>query len=399
MKTQIRFTAIAAFGITIATTSCNKIMIDDDIKSGGKVFDAATFKKNIIATLGNRSIGYNFVISQNGRFVDSAERGFARMSQDGAIKHSIYKEMNIASVSKFLTAAGALKLLSVNNIKVDDSIYKWLPQSWSLGAGVRSITFAQLLTHRSGLTTSTIRYATDYNSLRTMIGNPLANPAKGYNYSNVNFALFRIMFAYIENRSNTIASESANLFLGDTAKFADILANRYISLMQQYLFTPSGVSNALCTPTDSRSTATLMYNETATSTAGDANGDWKSICGGGGYYLSSYEVAKVMAYVFHTEDILTKAKQQEMLDNLYGLDGNDSPATNRGQAYGKGGALYNDLNGNQTADNPDQGLQTLVMKFPSGVELVFYINALNNGFTNNYATLMATAYENAWINK
>jgi D-alanyl-D-alanine carboxypeptidase len=398
MKTRFQLAALTVCTMAIATTSCNKLGLIDDIKDGGKVFDAATFKKNLVTALGNRSIGYNFVISQNGRLADTCERGFARMSQDGAIKHSVYKEMNIASVSKWLTAVGAMSLLKERNISLDDSIYKWLPNSWPLGAGVRTVTFKQLLTHRTGFTTNTIRYATDYNSLRTCIGSPLANPAKGYNYSNVNFALFRILFGFLNNRPAMWGMEAANLPNGDTAQFSSNLANIYIGLMQQHVFSPARVNNAICTPTDSRSTQTLMYNETQPGTAGDNTGDWRLVCGGGGYYLSSFEIAAVAAYVFHTEDILSKAQQQDMLTNLYGLDANDSPTTNRGKAYGKGGALYNDLNGDSTANNPDQGLQTLMMKFPGEVELVFYINALNGGFAN-YVPLIETAYENAWINK
>lgn len=397
MKTSFQLAALTFCTLIIATTSCKKLGLDD-IKDGGKQFDAATFKQNIVTALGNRSIGYNFVISQNGRLADTCERGFARMSQNGAIKHSVYKEMNIASISKWLTAVGAMRLMKERAISLDDSIYKWLPLSWQTGAGVRSITFRELLTHRSGLTTSTIRYGTDYNSLRTCIGNVLANPNKNYNYSNVNFALFRIMFGFLNNRPAMQGMEISYLSKFDTAGFASNLANIYIGLMQQYVFNPAGVSNAICTPTDNRSTQTLMYNETEPKAAGATTGDWRLVCGGGGYYLSSMEIARVAAYVFHTEDILTKDQQQEMLSNLYGLDSEDSPNTNRGKAYGKDGALYNDLNGDGTDNDPDQGLQTLMMKFPAGVEVVFFINALNGGFSS-YAPLIKDAYEKAWINK
>jgi Beta-lactamase class C and other penicillin binding proteins len=396
MKTSIQLAALTFCTIAIAT-SCKKNGITD-IKDGGKQFDAATFKQNIVTALGNRSIGYNFVISQGGRLADTCERGFARMSQDGAIKHSVNKEMNIASITKWLTAVGAMSLMKERNISLDDSIYKWLPQTWPLGAGVRSVTFKQLLTHRSGFTTSTIRYGTDYNSLRTCIGNPLANPAKGYNYSNVNFALFRIMFGFFNNRPAMQGMEINYLAKGDTAGYASNLADIYIGLMQQHVFTPAGVSNAICTPTDSRSTQTLMYNETAPNTAGAATGDWRLVCGGGGYYLSTMEIARVAAFVFHTEDILSKDQQQEMLANLYGLDSEDGPSTNRGKSYGKDGALFTDVNADSNVNDPDQGLQTLIMKFPGDVEVVFFINALRGGFSG-YAGLIKNAYENAWINK
>lgn len=383
-----------ALMLAFAITACKKTTIDD-VKSNDKVFSSKKFKENIVTALGNRNVGYTFMINHNGQWTDSAARGFARMSQDGAIPHSVYKEMNIASVSKWFTAVGALKLLDYKQIKPEDSIYKWLPKSWTLGNKVKTITFHQLLTHKSGLTTKDIRYGTAYNSLKTCIAAGVVNEAKGYNYSNVNFALFRILFPYINDRTGTLNTESYNLSNKDTATFAEYLAVRYIQLMQNLVFTPSEAGLVLCTPED-RSKVTLMYNETTPSTAGRTLGDWKLVAGGGGYYMSAYQVAKVMAYVFHSEKVLTKTQQQLLLNNGYGLDAEDGPNTNKGQSYGKDGALMNDVNNNDKADNPDPGLQTLIMKFPGNVELVFFTNSLNNGFTF-YTTMMKNAYEDAWI--
>lgn len=395
MKRNVAYLATLSLAFGLAVTSCNKFNPIEDIKSNTRVFSPKTFKENIITALGKRTVGYNFVINQNGQWKDSAARGFARMSQDGAIPHSIYKEMNIASVTKWLTAVGAIKLLDYKNIQLTDSIYKWLPKSWKLGNKVKSITFHDLLTHKAGLTTDDIRYATDYNSLKTCIAAGVVNEAKGYNYSNVNFALFRIMFTFINDKAGALNWESYNLSNKDTASFSEYVSVRYLQLMQNLVFTPSELGMIYCTPED-RSKTTLMYNETAPGTAGATLGDWKLVSGGGGYYMSSIEIAKVMAYVFHSEKVLTKAQQQVMLSNGYGLDNGDSPQTSRGKAYGKDGALMNDINGSGKTDKPDPGLQTLIMKFPGEVELVFFTNALTDGFTN-YATIMKNAYDDSWI--
>lgn len=394
MKTKTHYLAITTLLLALATTGCKKKTIDD-IKTNDKVFSPKLFKQNIITALGNKNIGYTFMINQNGQWADSAARGFARMSQDGAIPHSVYKEMNIASVSKWLTAVGAIKLLDYKQIKLEDSIYKWLPKSWSLGNKVKTITFHQLLTHKTGLTTDDIRYGTDYNSLKACIATGVVNEAKGYNYSNVNFALFRIMFTYLNDKTGALNTEGYNLSNKDTANFAEYVAVRYTQLMQNLVFTPAEAGMVFCTPED-RSTVTLMYNETTPATAGRVLGDWKLFSGGGGYYMSAFQVAKVMAYVFHSEKVLTKAQQQVLLDNGYGLDAEDGPNTSRGKSYGKDGALANDLDDNGKVDKDDPGLQTLIMKFPGNVELVFFTNALTNGFTF-YTTIMKNAYEDAWV--
>lgn len=394
MKTKNHFLLSAVAVLAIASSACKKDQIDD-IKSNGKAFSPQQFKENIIAALGHRNIGYTFVINHKGKWADTAARGFARMSQDGAIPHSVYKEMNIASVSKWLTATGALKLLDYKQINLEDSIYKWLPKSWTLGNKVKSITFHQLLTHKSGLTTKDIRYGTDYNSLKTCIATGVVNEAKGYNYSNVNFALFRILFSFLNDRNGALTMESYHLSNKDTAAFSEYLAVRYTQLMQTLVFTPSEAGMVLCTPED-RSTVTMMYNEANPIIPGKTLGDWKLISGGGGYYMSAFQLAKVMAYVFHSEKVLTKAQQQVLLDNRYGLDAEDGPSTHRGQSYGKDGALASDVNNDGAIGKPDPGLQTLIMKLPGDVELVFFINSLTDGFTF-YTTMMKEAYEAAWI--
>lgn len=394
MKTKTHYLATAALVLTAGFTACKKDTIDD-IKSNDKVFSPKLFKQNIITALGSKTVGYNFVINHNGQWADTAARGFARMSQDGAIPHSVYKEMNIASVSKFLTAVGALKLLNYKEIKLEDSIYKWLPKSWALGNKVRSVTFHQLLTHTSGLTTDLIRYGTDYNSLKTCMATGVVNEAKGYNYSNVNYALFRILFTFLNDKTGALATESYMLADKDTAGFANYVAVRYTQLMQTLVFTPAETGMVFCTPED-RSTVTLMYSETTPATPGSVLGDWKLFAGGGGYYMSAMQVAKVMAYVFHSDKVLAKAQQQVLLNNGYGLDAEDSPNTSKGKSYGKDGALVNDLDNNSKAGKDEPGLQTLIMKFPGEVELVFFTNALTNGFTF-YTTIMKNAYEDSWI--
>jgi D-alanyl-D-alanine carboxypeptidase len=363
--------------------------------SNAPVFDAALFRQNIQAALHDNiahMVGYTFVINQLGNLADSAQVGFARMPQDGGIPHSIDKDMNIASVTKWLTAVGALQLL--HNVSLDQPMWPWLPQSWTLGPGVQSITFRELLTHKTGLTTPTIRYSTHYDSLKTAIETGVANAEKAYNYSNVNFALFRILFAYLDNAATAASQEQQLLTVQqDTAAFAQYLAERYLEIMQAKVFTPAGVSNALMSPGDGNTT-TLMYYRFNPTQSGSSVSDWTLRGGGGGYFLSAAAVASVLAHVFHTNAILSAPQVAEMLADLLGFD--SRPTTAHGPSYQKDGALFTDTNRSGGFDNGDQGLQTLIMKFPGGVELVLFVNSLGNGWTD-YVPLMVNAFNNAWV--
>lgn len=364
--------------------------------AGSPVFDPGLFRVNLEISLdlaGADDIGYAFVINHLGHLADSAAMGFALMPQDGGVGHSIFKEMNIASVSKWLTAVGALRILKVDDVSVDEPVWTWLPKSWTVGPGVESITFRDLLTHRTGLTTDSIRYKTDFKSLKTAIATGVVNPAKSYNYSNVNFALFRILFPYMDHIGAASTSEFYWLVQQqDTLGFAQYLADRYVELMQEKVFTPANVNNALMRPANVDYT-TMMYSRFDTDGNGSRTGDWTLTGGGGGYYLSPWEIASVMAHVFHTDDLLNPQQVTAMLDGRLGFD--SSPPTERGPSYQKNGALFRDVNGTDSLDIGDHGLQTLIMKFPGDVELVLFVNSLGNGW-NNYVPMAVSAFENAW---
>lgn len=95
MTTKYQQLGMAVLLIAIGSAACKKTTIGD-IKSNDKVFSPSLFKENIINALGSPNIGYTFMINHNGKWADSAARGFARMKQDGAIFHSVNKEMNLA---------------------------------------------------------------------------------------------------------------------------------------------------------------------------------------------------------------------------------------------------------------------------------------------------------------
>ena len=57
----------------------------------------------------------------------------------------------VASVSKVVTALAAIRVLAKNNVSLDSGIGGHLPSDWTLDSHVSSITFRELLSHRSGI--------------------------------------------------------------------------------------------------------------------------------------------------------------------------------------------------------------------------------------------------------
>ncbi len=389
---QLR-SAIAILLACALFSSCKK---NDNIKANPdtKKFHPEIFRKIMVDSLGTAPVGYSFTINHNGLLADSANFGFSRMAADGQRSHSIMHRMNIASVTKWLTAVAAVKLLADKGIPLNTPIHSYLPTYWKPSDSAKNITFHDLLTHRSGLTTDAIRYATEYGGLKDCIEKPIANPAKGYNYSNVNFALFRIMMAYIDDKPHALNNEAGHMANKDTIMHHTFLTMYYMARMEEYVFTPSGVSGAT-TNMSQRTEETLSYSGTDKSLNGAYAGNWTYKSGGGGYFLSPFELAKIMAHVYHSDKVLTLAQRTLMENNMYGFDGGDSPATAQGKAYGKGGALGWEDNGVEKTQAGDRGLQTVVMKLPGGVEFVLFVNSLQNGYAN-YTPMIKAAYEAAW---
>lgn len=377
MKTLFKNALLVSI-TAIAASSC----IKDKAPNPVKKFNPATFKeelkKNISKLAVTQPRGYSFVISQNGRLADTCSMGIAAFSSAKASSpmHPD-KEMNVASVTKVFTAVAVIKLMAKNGIELDDPIGQWLPKYFNAVQAVKDITFRQLLTHRSGITQSTGKIA----FIKQMALNGLDNPAKPKAYANMNFALFRVMIPYMINKTATQQIE-ASLVPAQTATFENWLSIQYVKYLQENLFTPVGIGEALCKPGPDCAQA---LGEGA-STASYTHFDWTQESGGGGYYLSTMEMARFMAFLCNTETLLSK-EQREMMDkNFLGWDTEDSFMTGHGQSYGKDGALQWGA----------PGMQTLVVKYPGNIELSISVTSWPGDDFRDLAEAAVFAYDDSW---
>ena len=113
--------------------------------------------------------------------------------------------------------------------------------------------------------------------------------------------------------------------------------------------------------------------------------------------MSAMEMARFMAYLSHTTNLLDYTQRSLMDSKNLGWDDDDSPMTVAGKSHGKGGALWTDSNNSGTQDNGDAGLQTMVIKFPNNIELSMAINSIPGQY-RTMGTFVGNAYNNAWVN-
>lgn len=353
-------------------------------------FDIDAFEQNLIdyVNWGNdQPIGWAYTISQQGQLKRSNAYGLARLPIDGQQDFTVNKEINVASISKFYTAIAALQLIEANGLTIDSKIASWLPASWTKGPGVNNLTFKDLLKHESGLqsTNSNFDNTLGYEGLKTCIQTGVVN-AKTRNYLNVNFALFRVL---IPSLWKPLSDNAIDVENDANTQFM------YLLYLQENIFDRIDLPLVGCTP-EAWEDATLYYNvnDFASNTAGVYYSSWNNKCGGGGYFMSPMEMAKVNAYFEHTDVLLSNDMKQVMKTHRLGLDSAPSASLEiHGKYYGKNGSISN---GN------GQGILGQIAMFPiNGVDCVVIMNTQgvtlrDDNNNNSLSRMIYKAYNDAW---
>jgi D-alanyl-D-alanine carboxypeptidase len=369
-------------------------------QSAGPAFSIDEFEQNIRDAILTEAVGSVYALNLNGQFARGDGLGLARNDEDGLKNQSVYKRMNIASISKTLTAVAVLQLLGENGLSIDSPVGPWLPEQWSRGlgfddsSGEYTVTFRDLLTHRSGVAQSIEFWADfdsgyggetyDFDGLREMVEyGILAGFHGNAKYKNANYALFRVIIPALWAASGGIPEDS-ELSASDAAAL-------YQSYMAVKLFIPLGINQATCNNSN-ESNPTLYYNIYDSSGSGAAGGNWSLLCGSGGWYLSAYDLANVMANIRYNDEILSPTMREQMDDLFLGWSESWSYGGDHGLYRAHAGALY--------FDDEDFGdrreMQECIMKFSIEVEAVLMVNS--SVVDQKYpCTILGNAFDNAWV--
>jgi len=285
--------------------------------------------RNISDRLDGKVVGYACSIGAAG--LSYYSHGQARTAANAPAQIFLPStKIPVASVSKFVTALAAIRVLAKHNISLDSSIGGHLPSDWHLDPNVSSITFRQLLSHRSGIKdygnvnqeydnlkkffTQKVDTSKDTKCQPASVVNPPdpINPNdKSPCYSNYNFAIFRILLPMIDG------------FVDDPAHRAQKLAAAYVKIVQQNVFDPVGAVGVEAKPPSSgpQSTAYAFSYKFPGTSAGVDWGDNTLMVGAAGWYLAIEDVAKVLNSLNKNDGrILTSAQRQDMENTPLGWD-------------------------------------------------------------------------------
>lgn len=294
-------------------------------------------------------------------------------------------------MNKFVAAIGVMKALQLRpDIDLDDSIVDYLPAVWNPAGGalstfIQGVTIRELLTHTSGIPGPTANtFDSDYDTLRDIALNGIGQaPWTGTVYSNANYGFLRIFLSSVNGASypSTFTDE----------QLEGVIINNYRMFMEIEVFDLAGEGGgAGITPTVTPSAA--LYYQWSSGAAPWTIGDRSANLASGGYYFSVRDLAQLLAWVNHSEQVISKEMRDLMYDNFFGLSDGQAPPVNpngqHGFYYAKAGALIND----------NRGMRAIVAILPFGVEVVFMANSRGGAVDGTAALQNAifAAYDAAW---
>jgi len=337
-----------------------------------EVRDSRRLVRIIDDSLKRKGIGYSFIVSRKGVVVGSGVGGFQSRSAEytGEKPVTLDSRMQIASMTKTITAIAFMKLASEKGISTTDRIIKFLPPAWKVGTGIDKITFKDLLTHRSGIiglgdNCQNGSYTENYwFGLKQLIAKGIKFENHGNNcYQNANFGLFRVL----------IPAMMGYKFAGTDTDDDQATQTMYLSYVRDNVMSKSGInSTEFLNYLVDRPTFGYDHPYQA-NTTGFNPGNFYSTVGGYGFYLSANEASLLYSKVFSSDDqlVLTSALKDSLL--TMGL-ANYSALTPQGQFYYHDGLWYSNY-----GNGDFKGFRSVWMKGPDDVMVVLFTNSLRHG--------------------
>jgi hypothetical protein len=339
------------------------------------------FISAVESQLANQCFGYCTQLRQNQAMVAGNNYNYATAPVDGGLPWTFDTPMHVASLSKTITAMAMTQLLNNLNVSYDTPISSYLPTYWTQGPNISLITFRNLMTHKSGLTSPE---ATDYESMKTAIASGTSGVGT-YVYANMNYSLCRILLSVLNGNIPAGFTLPWPFSIGGLGLTLDwiwdfITISAFQSYVAANIFGPAQSSaHMVHQPGDA-----LAYSFPAPSSeTGWNDGDLTTTSGAAGWHMSVNQFLNVMGAFRHTSAIMSGAQAQAMLTDGFGVT--TIQPTPAGTYYSK--------NGIWTFGQQAELGQLFFL--PQGMEFVLLINSPYSGqFVLNVAGIVSTAYLN-----
>lgn len=357
-------------------------------------FDIDAFVSNLGAHFDDRYAGAQIVVTQNGQVYDDWAVGSRTLGPpSGDLAMTVDTRLPIASVSKVMGSLALLQVLDDQDILLEQPIHNHLPESWKpsvhpdhFDAGSPYlIRFVNLMRTETALAFP-LPDSNQWSPGRMPAASEMltalqapADPPRAGDYQNGNFALIRVLMC-----------ELALGVPADTTDYDQVCADAYTQYLNDEIFSPLGilrVSHERASADESRG-----YAFPVAATLPDEEGvlgveNWDSYprnAGSGGLYLSSMELAEVLAFLVHDQDetLLANDARDRMLQDELGFT--SSREGDHGTYVAKGGAK---------GPQDNRGWRSFVMVYPNDVDVV----VLTNSFDNDLGDALRDLYDASWF--
>ena len=330
---------VVVLSLLALNTGCGSTPGSDTVCDANSCVSVSRFSNNIAKELNGNAVGYVFYVgTQPGMFAGQARTAADPPSEPMFPDLSI----NIASVSKVLTAVGVLQSLAeigkttdtALDKMIDTPIKAYLYPDWVQGnpppPNIDTITFRDLLTHRSGISPPggpdpCGGNNTTYPVLKQIVTSGKMVHNSPPSYSNCNFAIFREMLPIMEKYQYLPPCQNnSNPCIDNSKARAERSANYYIDIMNKHVFQPLATSRGAlaCKPPTPGTTQPPMlgYQFPAGSANGTDFGDWTLSCGGGGWQLTPANLRDVITDLATGNKLLTDPEKKQMFQYSLGWD-------------------------------------------------------------------------------
>jgi Beta-lactamase len=331
-------------------------------------------------TFGGTDIGYAFMMMQNGQVIAQTSGGLKSrgIENQGALPFTFDTKMSTGSSTKTITALAFMKLAAQKGIKPSDKIIDYLPPQWRKGQNIDLITFANLMTHTSGLRGVGNTVCLDitqwallkadiqsYSNLKAEINQGVTlTTYNQYCYYNPNMCLFRVL----------IPSILGYQFTGDDVIDGQNTSKIFLEYIQKEIFEKVNDKN-ITGSAFGFGTYTYMYEYPYLNSYGSVAYTDNDRLGAGGFVMSITEYIKVYHSVFGTKDgfIVSAEIANTMLDNGYGLFSDFLNSSQGTKYYDHGGVQAGFcLNGVRCSN---QAGYSVWFQVPDGVTCALFVNA------------------------
>jgi CubicO group peptidase (beta-lactamase class C family) len=298
------------------------------VTSGAQpTLDRQAFENSLHAAVSPKVMGYTFLLIKDGRVAAEGAGGLARNSADGQMKMTTRTPQNLGSLFKFITGVTMLHLLDRapagsaggNNsfqTRLGAPVALLYPQLWNAGVktpAIRTITFRQLLQHRSGFrgcSTPLGCFGGSYDP--TLLGKR--------DYQNINFSLLGYLIPLYATPNLLPALNGVPKTVPAAERDANmqvVLGERMDRFMREKMFplAPGNISASCDAANEYKSTGAYGYvskTDTGKGIITSRKADNKPCSGAGGNWMSIRDFGAFVAAALHSDRMLSQQARLEM---------------------------------------------------------------------------------------